>query len=234
LRDGAELPRERGAPAGRSIDLLRYDPSVMRFASAMVSCPERAALRRRTLANLAATDWTEDVAVALDDGEGADRIARIDANWRKALRLAAASDADLILLMEDDLDFNRHLRNNLMTWPRLVGVDGTGPFFASLYNPGVYAVHSRPQDRYHVMAPGGCWGSQSLLISRALARYFLDHWQEEAGEPDIRMPRLAARFVPVYYHAPSLIQHVGHISTWGGRAHEAVDFDPEWRPSSGS
>ncbi len=197
----------------------------------MVSCRERASLCRQTLANLAATDWTGDVAVALDESEGPDRIARIDLNWRKALALAAASDADLILLMEDDLDFNRHLRENLLTWPRLAGVDGTGPFFASLYNPGIYPVHSRPDDRYHVMAPGGCWGSQSLLISRALAGYFLAHWHEEAGEPDIRMPRLAARFVPLYYHAPSLVQHMGRVSTWGGRAHQASDFDPDWRPA---
>jgi hypothetical protein len=198
----------------------------------MVSCPEREALRKQTIANLAATDWQGDVELALDDGTGSDRIGRIDAAWRKALALAAESEADLILMMEDDLDFNLHLAENLETWPRLAGIDGTRPFFASLYNPGHYAVHDRPDQRYRMMAPGGCWGAQALLVSRMLARYFLAHWQEVPGEPDLRMPRLAGRLVSIYYHHPSLVEHTGTISTWGGRGHQAIDFDKTWRPSA--
>lgn len=196
----------------------------------MVSCPERAALRAQTLANLAATDWQGEVAVAVDDGSGPDRIARIDATWRRALALAAASEADVILVMEDNLDFNRHLRANVLSWPRLAGVVATSPFFGSLYNPGLYAVHSRPPQRYDLMDPKGCWGGQALLMSRALARYLLAHWSEEHGEPDLRMPRLAGRLVPIYYHHPSLVQHVGNLSTWGGRRHEVPNFDRHWLP----
>jgi hypothetical protein len=80
-----------------------------------------------------------------------------------------------------------------------------------------------------VLHPAGCWGAQALLVSRALARYFLDHWSEGQGPPDLRMPRLAGRFVPIYCHQPSLVQHVGRASTWGGIAHEAVDFERDWR-----
>jgi hypothetical protein len=42
------------------------------------------------------------------------------------------------------------------------------------------------------------------------------------------MPRLASRFVPIYYHRPSLVDHVGAESTWGGPRHNAVNFDAKW------
>jgi hypothetical protein len=194
----------------------------------MVSCPERAESRERTLANLAATDWTDGVALAIDEGSGADRIARIDATWRRALALAAESDADVTLLMEDDLDFNRHLRANILQWSRLVGVDAITPFFASLYNPGYRVQHSDREGRFRVLDPSCCWGAQALLVSRVLARYFLGHWSEGDGPPDLRMPRLAGRFVRIFCHQPSLVQHIGQVSTWGGFTHEAVDFERDW------
>jgi len=42
----------------------------------------------------------------------------------------------------------------------------------------------------------------------------------------------AGRAVPIYYHRPSLVEHIGDVSTWGGRHHRAVDFDRDWRASS--
>jgi hypothetical protein len=75
----------------------------MKITAVMVTCPERSAIRQQTLANLEATDWGEDVTVVVDQGSGPDRIARIDATWQRALAVAAESEADLILTMEDDL-----------------------------------------------------------------------------------------------------------------------------------
>jgi hypothetical protein len=47
---------------------------------------------------------------------------------------------------------------------------------------------------------------------------------------DIRILSLAKRMgKPVFYHAPSLVQHIGAKSTWGGGFHKAFDFDPSWR-----
>jgi hypothetical protein len=201
----------------------------MNLAAIMVSCPERSDVRRRTIACLSATDWSADPEVVVDDAAETGRIARIDATWRRALARAGTSDADAVLLMEDDLEFNFRLRDNLSHWSRLRGISGYQPFFGSLYNPGHAAVHTRPADCYRVMAPEGCWGAQALVVSPALARYFLQHWHEESGEPDIRMPRLASRFVPIYYHLPSLVEHVGQLSTWGGRPHTAIDFDSAWQ-----
>jgi len=204
----------------------------MKLAAVMVTCPEREPLRRQTLGNLGATDWEGEVDLAVDGGSGQDRIARIDATWRDALGRAANATADVVLVLEDDLDFNRHLRENLTSWPRLRGVGGTQPFFASLYNPGLPAMHTWIESRCHIMDPNGCWGAQAFVMSPVMARYLLECWSDFGGEPDIRMPRLAGRAVPIYYHRPSLVEHIGDVSTWGGRHHRAVDFDRDWRASS--
>lgn len=201
----------------------------MKLAAVMISCPERAKVRSRTVQSLSSTDWREAPDVVIDDGVENGRIARIDATWRRGLARAAAADADVVVLMEDDLEFNLYVRENLARWSRLHGANSQQPFFGSLYNPGIPAVHTRPEACYRVMAPRGCWGAQALVVSPALADYFLRHWHEEDGEPDIRMPKLASRSVPIYYHLPSLVEHVGRVSTWGGRAHTAIDFDRTWR-----
>jgi hypothetical protein len=62
-----------------------------------------------------------------------------------------------------------------------------------------------------------------------MASHLLKHWGEEVGAADLRMPRIAARICPVYMHAPSLVQHVGGESTWGGPFHQAHDFDQSWK-----
>jgi hypothetical protein len=48
---------------------------------------------------------------------------------------------------------------------------------------------------------------------------------------DIKMSRLAARLGPIYYHLPSLVQHVGVKSTWtdDSRFHDTKSFDRDWR-----
>jgi hypothetical protein len=33
----------------------------------------------------------------------------------------------------------------------------------------------------------------------------------------------------LYYHVPSLVQHVGKKSVWGGFFHQAADYDPLWK-----
>ena len=41
--------------------------------------------------------------------------------------------------------------------------------------------------------------------------------------------RIAAQVGPIYYHTPSLVQHIGLASTWGGQRHQTNDFMPDWR-----
>jgi hypothetical protein len=46
---------------------------------------------------------------------------------------------------------------------------------------------------------------------------------------DIKLSRLAAPLCPLLFHSPSLVQHVGVASTWGGPYHQASDYDAYWR-----
>jgi len=129
------------------------------------------------------------------------------------------------LFLEDDLDFNVHLRHNLETWEPLVSGAIT---LAGLYNPNIAA---RSQgERLFIADPDAIYGSQAFLLSRECIRFILDHWEEAGGAQDLKFSRLASLLNrPIYYHLPSLVEHVGTTSTWGGAVHFAVDFDRYFR-----
>jgi hypothetical protein len=201
----------------------------MYLAAYMLSCPEREALRRRTLANLQATDWGVMPYVEIDRSTFERRQERIDYTARLLLQAALTDGPDFILFLEDDLDFNRHLRHNLEHWHPLQQTPPGGFFFGSLYNPNVGQVERRPELAYFVAHPNTTYGGQAVVFSQATGRYLEAHWTEEIGMPDVKLPRLAARLSPVFYHLPSLVQHIGEISVWGGRFHQARDFDAAWR-----
>ena len=162
--------------------------------------------------------------------------------------------ADVIVFCEDDIIFNRHLRHNLERWAVLAeglfnrrehrehrdgthGTDGTdvGPngqfFFGSLYDPNVRELVAFPDKHYFIAEAEAVYGSQCYVISRDMAEYFVAHWWEVPGMQDIKMSRLAARGSPIYYHMPSLVQHVGTQSTWtaDNRFHDTKMFDGEFR-----
>lgn len=200
----------------------------LRLGAYMLTCAERAAVREETLARLAATDWGNPPVVVLDRGLRESKVSRIAAAARELLELAVAGDADVFLVLEDDLDFNRFLRHNLECWRPLVDHVEGEPFFASLYNPNVVPVASRTDTAAYAMAdPDKVYGSQAFLISVATGRWVLEHW--DAGAHDIMWSRLAAQRSPVFYHRPSLIQHWDVPSTWGGPQHHAVDYSSDWK-----
>jgi hypothetical protein len=206
-----------------------FAPHVPSIQAYVVTCATRAEVCARALASFRATDWGDDATVQMDDESAPDELARIHATWLKVLARVAAGPADVALIVEDDLEFNRHLRHNLTLWPPLRGLEGARPFYGSIYNPDRPARWRPPGASYFVADPYGAWGGQAVLVSRASATFFLRHWEEEEGAADVRMPRLAARAAPVFFHVPSLVQHVGDASTWGGPFHQARDFDPTWR-----
>lgn len=90
----------------------------------MVTCDERRAVRAETLARFECTDDRgSPPALQIDDGTARTRSARMRATWLKVLGSVAEASADFALVMEDDLDFNRHLRHNLTAWAPLRGRD---------------------------------------------------------------------------------------------------------------
>ncbi len=204
------------------------------FTAYLLSCAARRPVRSDTLASLRASDWGAEAVVALDQDRFVDPLPRVTETARAILVSAHARGAEMILVLEDDVDVNRHLRHNLERWSPVVSHRRGDYFFATLYNPNIAppATEADPASAYPV-DPEHVYGAQGFFFSRATARWLLDHWDEHIGAPDIRMPRLAARVSPVWIHRPSLVQHRPVASLWGGVEHAAVDFSADWRAPEG-
>ena len=209
--------------------------SRMNISPVIITCPGRESALAATLESWQETDFYRvKPLIQLDQGYG-ERRERQTNNARIALcrALIELPSVDFILFMEDDLAFNRHLKANLTTWtPLLDSMEVNraqargGYFFGSLYNPNIREQLVR--DDYFVADPTAVYGSQCFVLSSSMAREILDHWEDEDGMQDIRMSRIAARYGSIYYHRPSLVQHVGALSTWGGSFHQCHDFDKEF------
>ncbi|MES1262498.1 MAG: class I SAM-dependent methyltransferase [Acidobacteriota bacterium] len=186
-------------------------------------------MRAQTLRNLAETDWNESPIVVQEQGPSDRKQDRITHNALCTLRAGCSSGQDFILFLEDDLDFNRHLRHNLTSWFPIACSRPGNHFFGSLYNPGIGVRERHPRHRSFIARPETVYGSQAYILSRATAAFVMEHWDEVPGMGDIKMPRLAARVCDIHYSWPSLVQHVGVSSVWGGGFHNAPDFDRNWR-----
>lgn len=215
-----------------SIKGIRSDKPIPRrtptIAAVMISCPERTDLRRKTLKKLARTDWgTEPIHVLIDTGAAEDRRQRQTDASLSALKQGLEIGADYLLFLEDDLDFNVHLRYNLEHWQPLKRRQIT---LAGLYNPSLRESACDVARNALVVEPHCIFGSQALLLSRATVNYVVRNWNRIRGMQDIRISRLAGRLNrPILYHCPSLVQHVGTESVWGGPFHQAGDFHPFWK-----
>ncbi|HEX4646867.1 MAG TPA: glycosyltransferase family 9 protein, partial [Verrucomicrobiae bacterium] len=85
----------------------------IRIEAVMISCAERNEMRRKTLANLARTDWgNAPLHLQIDDGTGTDYEKRQTHCAYLALKKSLDREADYVLFLEDDLDFNRHIHHN--------------------------------------------------------------------------------------------------------------------------
>jgi hypothetical protein len=199
----------------------------MNIVAYMMSCADRESTRNRTLADLAMTDWNDEVRVQLDRSVHDRLQSRQEDTAHDLLRRAVSEQSPFFLFLEDDLEFNRHLRHNLEHWPPMLDVPAGGQFFGSVYNPTIQRCWTATT--YFVAEPDCVYGSQAFLLSAQTARHIVEHWSEVVGLQDIKMSRLAAQLCPIHYHVPSLVQHVGTASTWGGVYHAAVDFERDWK-----
>jgi hypothetical protein len=203
----------------------------LHFSCFVMSCKERGEVLRQTLEGLSACGWPEPPAIVLDDGIGETGLQRIHRTWRTMIDRAAHCTSDFVLLCEDDIVFGKWFTENLHSWPLLRDVPGSRAFYASLYNPGRPFLVRRPEERYLVAHPRFVWGSQALVLTPRTARFIEANWDEADGNPDQRMPVIASRVTPIYFHVPSLVDHAAVPTTWGGMEHSAADFDAEWRAS---
>jgi ADP-heptose:LPS heptosyltransferase len=196
----------------------------LKIATVMLSCTKRDELRQQTLNNLARTDWGDAPLHIQIDDDGWDDNRR---GARLALKTGLKHDPDYVLFLEDDLDFNRHIRHNLLNWGPVRNRKVT---LASLYNPNIREAACDIRNNARIVEPNAVFGSQAFLISRDTVEYLVRHWNTVEGGQDIKISRLAGRLRnPILYHAPSLVQHIGTRSVWGGWFHQAADFDPGWK-----
>jgi hypothetical protein len=198
----------------------------MRIQPIIVTCPERAEMFAQTLARFQSTDWGDPPFVQMDTAVSGDRRMRQTKNVWEALEwFLQTSDADFALLLEDDLDFNRLLRWNLERWSPMVN---TWLHLGSLYNPNIRCVSDGGD--YFTADPGACYGSQAYVVSRVGASLSLRDWDKVVGMQDIKITRIVASAGhTLYYHRPSLVQHIGTESCWGGGFHNASDFSETWK-----
>ena len=196
--------------------MTRPPPGDIDVATLVMSCAARAAQLQVTLGGLHACRWPGEPEIVLDDGVGATPLDRIHRTWRRMLRRTAASDAPLALLLEDDVVFGRHFPHNLLSWRPLHEIPPSRAFYASLYNPSHPFISRRADRRCLVADPRYLWGAQALVMTPATARFIDAHWSTAPGNPDQRMPRIAARVTSIYVHDPSLVDHAPVPTTWGG------------------
>jgi len=215
----------------------------------IITCPGREKLLKQTVESMQATDLLRGHATCFiqrDETTFERRQERQEHNSLAALKRMVETPLrpDLILFCEDDIVFNPHLRHNLERWSPLRNHQRNTPgqpkpslreyFFGSLYDPTIRELSAHPEEHYFIADPEAVYGSQAFVMSRAMAEYFVAHWWEVPGMQDIKMSRLAARLGPIHYHMPSLVQHVGVVSTWtdDARFHDTKSFDGEWRAGS--
>lgn len=195
----------------------------------MLSCQERQHVLRDTLRRLKGCGW-DTPEVVIDDQSGETSIARINVAWRRMIKLAAAAGSDFVLMCEDDLVFGTWFTHNLRSWPLLRQLPTNGGFYGSLYNPNRPLLERHEELRYHVADTQFMWGAQALVLTPITARYIDKNWHTGTNNnSDQRMPELASRLSPIYFHAPSLVDHATEPTTWGGVGHRAMDFNESWR-----
>jgi hypothetical protein len=194
----------------------------------MITCPQRDETRKATLASLAASDWPDlPLQVLVDPEKTGDRVERISRQILHALQQFLDHTAEYLLLLEDDLSFNRYLRHNVEHWRPYRRREIT---LAGLYNPGLREIAFDVAGHAVAVAPGFGFGTQALLLFRPAVEHLVNGWNTLNAAADSRLMHLASQLGrPLYYHAPSLVQHRQLPSTWGGTPHEARDFDPDWR-----
>jgi hypothetical protein len=197
----------------------------------LLTCPQRLGILQATLASFRRTDWQTPLRIHCtpQSGEiGDPEDSPIKRAHLAILRSALDAPGTHFLILEDDVTFNVNLHHNLLHWDLWEWVEDI--HFATLYNPGLQAAVPFTPNALKFSADVAA-GAQARLFSRACAELILEKFNSSAGvgPQDRQFAILASEFGPLWAHRPSLVQHTGKESTWGGPWHQAIDYDPVWR-----
>jgi hypothetical protein len=194
----------------------------------MISCEERKRYRKRSLQNLARTDWKDwGVHVQIEKSQVGSIQEREMAAAHLALKEGLRRKSDYILLLEDDVECNFHLRHNLGNWaPFQSGVAA----MAALSNSGVRELACDIRRNFRVLDSHYIIDSAALLFSRETVLDLVRHWNEVSGSWKSRIPIFADQLSKqILCHAPSLVRRTARESIPGMVPRQAIDFDPEWK-----
>jgi hypothetical protein len=134
--------------------------------------------------------------------------------------LFAEPDADAYMMLQDDavfcdgVDVKMYLEENVL-WP------GTSPSIVSLYCPAPY---TKQPDAWHALDESWVWGALAFVFPAEVARQITcdesihrHRWQNKRNGKaliDVTIGQWATRNdLPIHYPVPSLVQHIGHVST---------------------
>jgi ADP-heptose:LPS heptosyltransferase len=211
-------PSKRGARGPKSLSLHGH----------VITGPARRSLCQQTLRNLAKTDWAEEPSVVCAGPHtAADGIGWPAAAVHAALTQSLSSPAQYHLFLTDDLTFNLHLRHNLLHWAPLKNGAVT---LAGLYNPNLIELSYDFPHHAFIVEPKSIYAAQALLLSKPALKFVLQHWDEVEGQAHRKIVHLAARLDnPILFHTPSLVQRLNGKKRPAEDAHQAVDFDPNWK-----
>jgi len=200
----------------------------LKIEAIMISCAGRKKWREQTLNTFARTDCGDTpLHLHIDESDENGFAQRQTHCTYLAFQASLNRGVDYVLLLEDDLDFNRHIRHNLNCWNPL----NTGAVtLAGLFNPRVRELAADLGNNARIVDPASIFGSQAFLISRKMVGRLVRGWRQEEGLHQPGLCRMAAGLRrPIFYHAPSLVQHIEKPSAPGMGFHQAMDFHPTWR-----
>lgn len=139
-------------------------------------------------------------------------------------------DTKYYLILEDDINICKNVRVYLEEI--LPPLDRFG--IVSLYSPDHISRKSKGMNCIHDESSLGrfCWGTQAIIFNNESIELFLKSertfYHKLEGENKNRDSAIGMWALDsgkkVYYHTPSLVQHVGEKSTIDHDFHEASDF----------
>jgi hypothetical protein len=215
----------------------RSGARVKQWAVGVTTAPRALPTLAECLTSLSSAGWSDPrlfVDGTLDVPEPFDSLPRSDRSpqlgaWPSyylalAELLMREPGADAFLLVQDDVVFAEGF--DVRTYLEQVLWPGKSPAIVSLLCPHPY---TRPTPGWYPFNDDWIWGAQAFAFSPDAARTFLAdsgvvcHRDTRERNPTADIDWCVGQWAsrhrrPIYYPTPSLVQHIGHISSlWKGR-----------------
>jgi hypothetical protein len=220
--------------------------SFPRFRAYFVSYPANHESLRRSLESFRKSDWGEEPIAFVQPEDWPLGQQSSSRNYKRALEHAAADGCDFAVLLEDDVRVNRYLRHNLRSIP-LLRRDQCD--YLSLFLPDLIASPWQREETHlgyrlakplyagpdRIWTKFRLWGAQGYVLSRRFIVEALKSWDSLKGGKDGRVLSICRQHhLPLWYSAPSLVQHAPLRSAHNTPPAYAADFRDDFRLRAGA